>query len=209
MSTGTSPTDGQQTGDAGVQRKAQQAAGQAQEKAEEAAAQAKGKLREQLDQRSAQAAEQINQQASDLRAVGDSLREQGKTGPAGAADRLAEYAEKVGGYLRDKDSDELLADVEDLGRKQPWAVGAGALALGFAASRFLKASSGKRYSSRLAPQPVAQRPAPHAPAPIPSVPDAPARPPVPPVTPSPGVVPSGGPPLPTAPASGGIRSAGA
>jgi F0F1-type ATP synthase membrane subunit b/b' len=133
-----------------AQEKAQEIAGQAQEKGQQAAAQAKDKLREQLDQRSSQAAEQINQQASDLRAVSNSLREQGKDGPASAAGRLAEYAEKAGSYLRDKDSDALLSDAEDLARRQPWAVAAGALALGFAASRFLKASSSKRYSTRSA-----------------------------------------------------------
>ena len=131
-----------------AQEKAQEVAGQAQEKGQQAATQAKDKLREQLDQRSSQAAEQVNQQASDLRAVSDSLREQGKDRPASAADRLAEYAEKAGGYLREKDSDALLADAEDLARRQPWAVAAGALALGFAASRFLKASSSKRHSTR-------------------------------------------------------------
>jgi uncharacterized protein YjbJ (UPF0337 family) len=151
MSTGTSAPTGQQAGD-GVQQKAQEVAGQAQDRAQEAASQAKGKLREQLDQRSSQAAEQINEQASDLRTVGESLRQQGKDGPARAADRLAGYAEKVGGYLRDKDSDTLLSDAEDFGRRQPWAVAAGGLVLGFAASRFLKASSGRRYSTRHASQ---------------------------------------------------------
>src|SRR5579884_2569743 len=147
MTTGTSAPAGQAATD-GVEQKAHDVAGQAQEKAQAAASQVKGKLREQVDQRSAQAADQINEQASDLRAVSQSLREQGKEGPAHAADRLAAYAEKVGGYLRDRDSDALLADVEDFGRRQPWAVGAAGLVLGFAAARFLKASSRERYASR-------------------------------------------------------------
>jgi hypothetical protein len=133
-----------------AQEKAQVVAGQAPEKGQQAATQVKDKLREQLDQRSSQAAEQVNQQASDLRAVSNSLREQGKDGPASAAGRLADYAEKAGGYLQEKDSDALIADAEDLARRQPWAVAAGALALGFAASRFLKASSSKRHSTRSA-----------------------------------------------------------
>ncbi len=95
-----------------------------------------------------QAATQITEQASDLRSVGESLREQGKEGPAKAADQLAQYAEKVGGYLREKDSHALLSDAEDFGRRQPWAIAAGGLALGFAASRFLKASSSQRYHGR-------------------------------------------------------------
>jgi hypothetical protein len=160
MSTDTSAPPGQQAADG-----ARQVTDQAQEKAQQAASQAQGKLREQLDQRSMQAAEQVNQQAADLRAVSDSLREQGKDGPASAADRLAEYAEKIGGYLRDKDSDAMLSDAEDFGRRQPWAVGAGALALGFAASRFLKASSSDRYSSRYGGQsrPAGQRSSQHPP----------------------------------------------
>lgn len=131
-----------------AQDKAQQAAGQAQEKAQQAAGQVQDRLREQIDQRSTQAAEQINTQASDLRSVSDALRKEGKDGPADAADRLAGYAEKVGGYLHDKDSNALLADAEDFGRQRPWAAAAGGLVIGLAASRFLKASSGRRYESR-------------------------------------------------------------
>jgi hypothetical protein len=155
MSTGPSAPPGEQPGDAAPQQvgdraheKAQELAGQAQQQAQQAAGMAKGRLRQELDQRSSQVADQISQQASDLRAVGDSLREQGKDRPAGAAAKLAGYGEKVGGYLRERDSDTLLADAEDFGRRQPWAVAAGAVAAGFAASRFLKASSSRRYATR-------------------------------------------------------------
>lgn len=158
----TAPGAGDSDVQAKAQEKAQEVTGQAQEKAQAAAGQAQAKLREQLDQRSSQAAEQINEQASDLRSVSEALREEGKEGPAKTADRLAEYAERVGGYLRDKDSDTLLHDAEDFGRRQPAAVAAGGLALGFLASRFLKASSRQRYSSRSA----AQLPPPPPPAPI-------------------------------------------
>jgi hypothetical protein len=172
-----------------AQEKAQEVAGQAQEKAQAAAGQVQAKLREQLNQRSSQIAEQVNEQASDLRSVSGALREQGREGPAKAADRLAEYAEKVGDYLRDKDSDALLREAEDLGRRQPAAVAAGGLMLGFLASRFLKASSSQRYSSRSAGQ---------FPPPRPSVPPraggadssvAGSRPPVPDTTPPPSGVP--------------------
>jgi hypothetical protein len=132
-----------------AQAKAADVAGQAQEKAQQAAGQVQDKLREQLDQRSSQVASQINEQASDLRSVGESLRGQGKDGPAKAADQLAQYAEKVGSYLQGKDSHALLSDAEDFGRRQTWAVAAGGVALGFAASRFLKASSTQRYRGRM------------------------------------------------------------
>jgi hypothetical protein len=138
-----------------AQGKATEVAELAQEKAQQAAGQVRDTVRQQIDQRSAQAGSQISQQASDLRSVGESLREQGKEGPAKAAEQLAQYAEKVGGYLREKDSRALLADVEHFGRREPWALAAGGLAVGFAASRFLKASSGQRYRAR----PTVPRPA--------------------------------------------------
>ncbi len=155
MSTQTNPprgidADSSGTADAGAraQDEAQKVAGEAQEKAQQAAGLAQDKLREQLDRRSTQLAEQARQQGSDLRAVSEALRDQGKDGPAQLTNRLAEYAERAGRYLRDKDADAMLGDAEDFGRQKPTAVAAGALALGFAASRFLKASSSKRYSAR-------------------------------------------------------------
>jgi ElaB/YqjD/DUF883 family membrane-anchored ribosome-binding protein len=143
----TTADDGATTG---AQAKASEMAGQAQEKAQQAAGQVQERMREQIDERSSQAAAQIKEQASDLRSVGESLKEQGKDGPAKAADRLAGYAERVGDYLHEKDSHALLADAESFGRSKPYAVIAGGVALGFAASRFLKASSTERYQSRSA-----------------------------------------------------------
>jgi hypothetical protein len=121
---------------------------QAKEKAQEAAGQAKGRVREQVDQRSTEAGEQVSSTASDLRSVGEELRKQGKDTPAKLADQAAERTERLGSYLTESDADRILGDVEDFARRQPWAVVAGGLALGFAASRFLKASSSQRYQQR-------------------------------------------------------------
>ncbi len=138
-----------QTSGSDAQAKVAEVAGQAQEKVGQAAGQLQGRITEQLDQRSTQVAEQISERASDLRSVSETLRSQGKEGPAKAADQLAGYAERAGGYLRERDSKTILADLEDLGRRQPLAAAAGGLLLGFAASRFLKASSRQRYAGRL------------------------------------------------------------
>lgn len=131
-----------------AQQKAQEVAGQAQEKAQEAAGQAKGRARDEIDRRSTEAGEQVSGTAQDLRSVGDTLREQGKDGPARIADQAADRAERLGGYLKDSDADRILGDVEDFARKQPWAVVAGGLAAGFLAARFMKASSSQRYQQR-------------------------------------------------------------
>jgi hypothetical protein len=127
--------------------KAQEVAGQAQEKAQEAAGQARDRMRGQIDQRSTQAGEQVRTHAGNLRSVGDSLREQGQDQPAKIADQAANHLERAGGWLTDNDADRILSDVEDFARKNPWAVMAGGLALGFAASRMLKASSTERYNN--------------------------------------------------------------
>ena len=128
--------------------KAQQAAGQAKEQAQQAAGQAKGALRTQVDQRSTDAGQKVGGFASDVRSVGDQLREQGKDQPAKLADQAADRAEQVSRYLTNSDGDRILGDIEDFGRKQPWAVIGGGVVLGLLASRFLKASSTRRYEER-------------------------------------------------------------
>ena len=127
--------------------KATEAVDQAREQAGQAVGQARGQVRQQVDARSTQAGEQVTGTAGDLRSVAEELRKQGKDAPARVADQVAERAERFGGYLRESDSDRFLNDVEDFGRRQPWAIAAGGLALGFLASRFLKASSQRRYES--------------------------------------------------------------
>jgi len=130
-----------------TQDKAQEAAGQAKEKAQQAAGEARGRLREQVDQRSTQAGQQVSSSAGDARQIAQQLREQGKEQPAKLAEQAADRAERLGGYLENSDADRILGDIEDFGRRQPMAVMFGGLALGFAASRFLKASSERRQSS--------------------------------------------------------------
>jgi hypothetical protein len=120
---------------------------QVQEKAQEMTGQARDRARGMVDERSTQFGEQIGQQAGDVRAIAEQLREQGKEGPAKMAEQAADRAERVGSYLRDSDGQSILDDVERMARNNPWAVVVGGIAVGFAASRFLKASSRERYRS--------------------------------------------------------------
>ena len=109
----------------------------------------KERLKEQVDQRSTQAGQQVNTVADDVRTVAGELRNQGKDKPAQYADQAAEKVQSVGQWLERSDGDKLVRDVEDFARRNPWAVAAGGLVLGLAASRFLKASSSERYRSSL------------------------------------------------------------
>jgi hypothetical protein len=186
MSDATGPPTTSQGESSGAQEKAgqvagqaregvQEAAGQAQEKTKEAAARAQDMIHEQVDQRSTQAGERVSGAAGDLRSVGEELHKQGKDAPAKLADRAAERTERVGSYLREADSDRLLSDAEDFGRRQPLAVLAGGLVVGIAAARFLKASSRGRYQSRLGSESATREPRATASS-QPSIPAEPAAP---------------------------------
>jgi hypothetical protein len=119
----------------------------AQDKARGVVGQARGRVSDQVDQRSTQAGERVAGTASDVRSIADELRNQGKDGPANLAEQVANQADRVGDYLKGASGDRILRDAEDFARRQPMLVAAAGLALGFAASRFLKASSSRRYES--------------------------------------------------------------
>jgi len=119
----------------------------AQDKASGALGQARTRLREQVDQRSTRIGDQVGASAKDVRSVAEQLRGQGREWPARMADQLADRVESFGGYLRGADGERLLRDVETFARRQPWAMVAGGLTMGFAVSRLLKASSSRRYQS--------------------------------------------------------------
>jgi hypothetical protein len=145
----TPPADASHTGDqsqgkAQVADKAQQQVGAATDRARE-------QVRDQVNRRSSEAGERVQTTAADVRSVAEELRRQGKDAPAKYAEQAAEKAERLGGYLHEADGDRILRDVEDFGRRNPWAVVAGGMALGFLGSRLLKASSSERYRSASQP----------------------------------------------------------
>ena len=120
--------------------------------------------------------------------MAEELRRQGKEAPARMVEQAAGQADRVADYLKGASGERILRDVEDFARRQPWAVAAGGLALGFAASRFLKASSSRRYQAaqtsyptyeeaEVGPYPVAEPAAPAADMPVVGTYD-PAAPPV-------------------------------
>ena len=122
-----------------------QAGQQVQEKAGELKSQAGTRLREQVDERSSQAGEQVGAVSQALRSSGDQLRNEGHDMPAKVIDGAAQRVDRLGSYLRDSNSDRILSDVEGWARSRPWVAAAAGALVGFAASRFLKASSSRRY----------------------------------------------------------------
>jgi hypothetical protein len=134
-----------------AQGKAKEVADKAQEQVGQATGRAREQIRDQVNERSTQAGERVQSAAGDVRSVAEELRSQGKDTPAKYAEQAADRAERLGGYLHEADGDRILRDVEDFARRSPWAVVAGGMALGFMASRLLKASSSERYRSARAP----------------------------------------------------------
>ncbi len=121
---------------------------QAQHAAEQISTQVTTQVREQLAVRSTQAGEQLSSLSTALRNSTSELRSQGNDTPAQLLTPVVDKAEQLAGYLKTADPDQLLYDLEDFGRKQPWMVIVGGIAAGFLASRFLKASSSRRYMQR-------------------------------------------------------------
>lgn len=118
---------------------------QVQEKAGELKSQAGGRVREQVDERSTQAGDQAQAMGQALRSSSEQLRSEGHDTPAKLIDGAADRVDRLGAYLRDSNSNRLLNDVEGWARSRPWVAAAAGALIGFAASRFLKASSSRRY----------------------------------------------------------------
>jgi len=126
---------------------------QAKQAAQQAGQQARGQVRDQVDQRSTQIGDQATSAADAVRQASQQLREQGNEPVAKGMESIAQRVDSAGNWLRDSDGDKILGDVEDFGRRQPWAVLAGAATIGFALSRLLKASSSRRYEQSRATYP--------------------------------------------------------
>jgi ElaB/YqjD/DUF883 family membrane-anchored ribosome-binding protein len=106
-------------------------------------------LRSQLDERTTQVGQQARSFAGALRKSGNELQGQnGDSAPAArVASGVADRIERAGGYLEQARGEDILRDAERFARQRPWLVAGVAAAAGFAASRFLKASSERRYGA--------------------------------------------------------------
>lgn len=85
------------------------------------------------------AAETLGALAQTLRDSGSSMREQ-QPQIASIADQAAQRVEGISTYVREHDVNELVGEAERFARREPLIFVGGAFALGFLASRFLKAA---------------------------------------------------------------------
>jgi hypothetical protein len=124
-------------------------------KAREVVNQAKDRATEKIESRISEsktrAAETLNGVASTLLSSSAQLRDQNQAGASRAIERAAEGVERFANYLQETNVDEVVDQVHDFARRQPAAFIGGAFALGFLASRFIKATT--PGSSRRLPAP--------------------------------------------------------
>jgi len=106
--------------------------------------QASVRLSGQIDQ----AAEGLSTASETIRNVSQQLRDNGQDPIAQYVDQAAHQVDHISTYLRGKDLDAIVADVEHFARRQPQVFIAGALGLGMLAARFLK-STPERADTRI------------------------------------------------------------
>jgi ElaB/YqjD/DUF883 family membrane-anchored ribosome-binding protein len=93
-----------------------------------------------LDRRSTHAGEKTAEAADDVRDIARQLRDKDRETPARLADEVAERMERFSAYLTQTDTDQIIADARDFGRRRPLAVVAAAAVLGVVAGRVIRAA---------------------------------------------------------------------
>ncbi len=139
VSTGSTSQVGQVKEQA--KQQTQQLGAQARQQASELANRGGEQVKSQLANQKHEASQREVPVQSALRETGQQLRKQGQGSVAGYADQAADQVERVSGYLRETDVDEIVDEARGFARRRPGVFLGGAVALGFLATRFLKSTS--------------------------------------------------------------------
>ncbi len=132
------------TGTSDASASEQGAGDRVKEKAEEAVGQVQQQAKPRLEGQKDRAAEQMNGLAQALRQTGQQLQAQDQGTMGQYVNRGAEQIERMSGYLRQHDVDDLIHDAERFAQRQPALFLGGALALGLLGARFVKSSRQRR-----------------------------------------------------------------
>jgi ElaB/YqjD/DUF883 family membrane-anchored ribosome-binding protein len=116
-----------------------------QEQAQAARDAAGERVGQQVEAGAAQLGEQVLEVVKGFTRTSHSLRAEGKDQPAAVLEGISKRAESFGNYLTQRSPGRMLNDFEHFGRRRPWIAIAGGVAVGLAASRFLKASGSRRF----------------------------------------------------------------
>lgn len=124
-----------------AKQQGQQLASQARQQASELATRGGEQIKSQLANQKHEASQRMLPVQAALRETAQQLRKQGQASTASYTDSAADRVERVSGYLRETDVDEITDEVRGFARRRPAVYLSAAAALGFLATRFLKSSS--------------------------------------------------------------------
>lgn len=108
---------------------------------EEVIGKAKSRAKSLFADRKADAADMAGTVSEALRNTSKNLKNRKKDNAARFVDDTADQADRLSGYFRDKDVDQIIDEAEDMVRSRPGLMIGGALAAGFVLARFLKSES--------------------------------------------------------------------
>jgi hypothetical protein len=127
---------------------------QATEKVGQLADQAKQTVTEQVATQKDKASEALTSVAQALRQTGDQLRSNDQGAIGQYAGQAADQIERLSGFLRDRDVNDILYEAEQFARRQPAVFLGGAFVLGLLGARFLKSSQQNAQSANRYPYPA-------------------------------------------------------
>lgn len=126
-----------------ARRRSQEVAQRGQQRASEYAERGREQARGQIATQKERVSGELQGIARALRTTGDQLKEQDQGSVGRYAEQAAERVGRLSDYLSEKDSEQLIGEVEDFARQKPAVFLGGAFVLGVAAARFLKSSAGQ------------------------------------------------------------------
>jgi hypothetical protein len=104
-------------------------------------------IRSRLEDQKHQISQRMVPVQTALRETAQQLRKQDQTTMGGYADRAAERVERVSGYVRETDVDQMVDEARGFARRRPAIFLGSAATLGFLAARFMKSSSQQAVSA--------------------------------------------------------------
>lgn len=124
-----------------AKQQGQQLAQQARQQAGDLASRGGEQIKSQLANQKHEASQRLTPIQTALRETAQQLRKQGQAPVAEYADKTSDQVERLGGYLRETEVDEMVDQARGFARNRPALFLGGAVALGFLGARFLKSSS--------------------------------------------------------------------
>ncbi len=122
---------------------------------------ARTRIEEEVDRRRTELGSGARRFADATRQTSRDLRDEGKDLPAMLIDQASSGLDRAAGYLEETDAQQVWSDLRDAGRRMPWLFVAAGVAVGFAASRMIKAAGDddawSGHEPELTPEPMITR----------------------------------------------------